>query len=137
MLRRDDDEAALEPLPSLTHLADLVARARAAGLPVELRVEGDAPELPAGIDLTAYRVVQEALSEALEAGGRQASVHLRYGERELVLHVTDAGATERRAGRGLLGVHERVALYGGELVAEQLGPRRHVVHARLPLESVR
>ena len=100
-------------------------------------MEGDAPELPAGIDLTAYRVVQEALAEALDAGGREASVHLRYGERELALHVTDAGATERPAGRGLLGVHERVALYGGELVAEQLGPRRHVVHARLPLEGVR
>ena len=137
VLRREDDVAALEPLPSLAHLADLVARARAAGLPVELRVEGDAPELPAGIDLTAYRVVQEALSEALEAGGRQASVHLRYGERELALHVTDAGAAERPEGRGLLGIHERVALYGGELVAEQLGPQRHVVHARLPLEAVR
>jgi signal transduction histidine kinase len=137
VLRREDDEAALEPLPPLPHLADLVARARAAGLPVELRVEGDAPELPAGIDLTAYRVVQEALGEALEAGGREASVHLRYGERELALDVADAGAEERPEGRGLLGIHERVALYGGELVAEQLGPRRHVVHARLPLEAVR
>ena len=137
VLRRDDDAAALEPLPSLTHVADLVARARAAGLPVELHVEGDVPELPAGIDLTAYRVVQEALTEALEAGGREASVHLRFGERELLLNVTDAGPTERPPGRGLLGIHERVALYGGELVAEQLGPRRHVVHARLPLEGVR
>ena len=138
VLRRDDDEAALEPLPSLAHLADLVARARAAGLPVELRVEGDAPELPAGIDLTAYRVVQQALTEALEAGGgRRASVHLRYGERELLLDVTDAGANARPAGRGLLGVHERVSLYGGELVAEQLATGGHTVRARLPLESVR
>lgn len=138
VLRRDDDAAALEPLPSLTHLEDLVARARAAGLPVELRVEGDAAELPAGIDLTAYRVVQEALDEALEAGGeRRASVHLRYGERELLLDVTDAGANAHGDGRRLLGVHERVALYGGVLVAEQLGTGGHAVRARLPLESAR
>jgi signal transduction histidine kinase len=134
VLRREDDEAALEPLPSLTHLADLVARARAAGLPVELRVEGDAPELPAGIDLTAYRVVQEALGEALEAGGdRRASVHLRYGERELLLDVTDAGATARREGRGPARRPERVALYGGELLAEQLGAGGHAVRAGLPV----
>jgi len=138
VLRRDDDTAALEPLPSLTHLADLVERARAAGLPVELRVEGEPPELPAGIDLTAYRVVQEALNEALDAGGeRRASVHLRYGERELLLDVTDAGASARREGRGLLGVRERVALYGGELLAEQLASGGRAVRARLPLEGVR
>jgi signal transduction histidine kinase len=138
VLRREDDAAALEPLPSLTHLADLVERARAAGLAVDLRVEGGAPELPAGIDLTAYRVVQEALGEALEAGGeRRASVHLRYGERELLLDVTDAGASARDEGRGLLGVRERVALYGGQLLEEQLGSGGRAVRARLPLEGVR
>jgi signal transduction histidine kinase len=138
VLRREDDAAALEPLPSLTHLADLIARTRASGLPVELRVEGEPPELPAGLDLTAYRVVQEALAEALEAGGgRRASVHLRYGERELLLDVTDAGSNAHGDGRRLLGVHERVALYGGELVAEQLGTGGHAVRARLPLERAR
>jgi signal transduction histidine kinase len=138
VLRREDDVAALEPLPSLTHLDDLVARTRASGMAVDLHVEGDAPALPAGLDLTAYRVVQEALAEALQAGGgRHATVRLRYGERELLLDVTDAGASARREGRGLLGVHERVALYGGELVAESLGTGGHAVRARLPLERAR
>lgn len=138
VLRREDDAAALEPLPSLTHLAELVARTRAAGLPVELSVEGEPPELPAGIDLTAYRVVQEALAEAQSAGGgSSASVRLRYDERELLLDVTDDGADARGRSRALLGIHERVALYGGELVAEPLGAGGHAVRARLPLERAR
>jgi signal transduction histidine kinase len=138
VLRREDDAAALEPLPSLSHLTELVARMRAAGLPVELHVEGEPPVLPAGLDLTAYRVVQEALAEAQAAGGgRSATVRLRYGERELLLDVTDDGADGRGAGRGLLGIHERVALYGGELVAEPLGASGHSVRARLPLERAR
>jgi signal transduction histidine kinase len=138
VLRREDDAAALEPLPSLSHLEELVARVRAAGLPVELTVEGDAPVPPAGLDLTAYRVVQEALEEARAAGGeRRATVRLRYGERELLLDVTDDGADGRRTARGLLGIHERVALYGGELVAEPLGAGGHSVRARLPLERAR
>jgi signal transduction histidine kinase len=138
VLRREDDEAALEPLPSLSHLAELVARMRASGLPVELSVEGEPPVLPAGLDLTAYRVVQEALAEALAAGaGRSATVRLRYGERELLLDVTDDGADARAAARGLLGIHERVALYGGELVAEPIGGGGHAVRARLPLERAR
>jgi signal transduction histidine kinase len=107
---------------------------RAAGLPVELTVEGEPPELPAGLDLTAYRVVQEALTEAVASGGgRSATVRLRYGERELLLDVVDDGP----GARGLLGIHERVALYGGELVAEPLGAGGHAVRARLPLERAR
>jgi signal transduction histidine kinase len=138
VLRREDDEAALEPLPSLSHLAELVARMRAAGLPVELSVEGEPPVLPAGLDLTAYRVVQEALEEARAAGGeRTATVRLRYGERELLLDVTDDGVDGLGERRGLLGIHERVALYGGELVAEPLGAGGHSVRARLPLERAR
>ena len=138
VLRREDDEAALEPLPSLTHLEELVARMCAAGLPVELTVEGEPPVLSAGLDLTAYRVVQEALEEARAAGGeRRATVRLRYGERELLLDVTDDGAGAPRTARGLLGIHERVALYGGELVAEPLGAGGRSVRARLPLERAR
>ena len=64
-------------------------------------------------------------------------MRLRYGERELLLDVTDDGADGRRAARGLLGIHERVALYGGELVAEPLGAGGHAVRARLPLERAR
>src|SRR3954451_2679499 len=75
VLRRDDEELALAPQPSLAHVRDLVARAGAAGLPVTLEVEGEAAELPAGVDLTAYRVIQEALGGALAApDARRATV---------------------------------------------------------------
>jgi signal transduction histidine kinase len=132
VLRREQDGATLEPLPSLAHLADLVERVRAAGLPVELRVDGEAAALPAGVDVTAYRVVQEALGDALDAGDAgRATVRLAFAERELTLEVSDAGAVPRADPRRLLGIRERVALYGGDLVTEARG---HRVRARLPLE---
>jgi signal transduction histidine kinase len=128
VLRRDDEDIAFAPQPSLAHLADLVARLRAGGLPVALEVEGSAQPLPAGVDLTAYRVIQEALGDAFGASaGRHATVRLRYGAEELTLEVVDDGAPAPE--RALLGMHERVALYGGELVTAG-----HAVRARLPLE---
>ena len=137
VLRHEDAELALAPLPSLAHVADLVARVRASGLPVELDVEGEHGPLPAGVDLTAYRVVQEALAAALEAADRRsAEVHVRYGEGELGLEVTDVGDAPPDGERALLGMHERVALYGGELVAEPVDPAGYAVRARLPLEAV-
>jgi signal transduction histidine kinase len=137
VLRRDDEELALAPQPSLTHIRDLVARARAAGLPVELAVEGEHGPLPAGVDLTAYRVIQEALDGALEApDDRRATVRLRYGETHVALEVTDAGDARPGPERRLLGVRERVALYGGELVAEPTDGSGYAVRARLPLERV-
>jgi signal transduction histidine kinase len=108
---------------------------RASGLPVELEVEGDETPLSAGVDLTAYRVVQEALGGALEApDARRAFVRLRYADGEVVLEVSDVGDTapERR----LLGIHERVALYGGDMVAERVAGSGYAVRARLPLERV-
>jgi signal transduction histidine kinase len=137
VLRREDEELALAPLPSLAHVGDLVARARAAGLPVELRVEGVERPLPAGVDLTAYRVVQEALGGVLEArDARSASVWLRYGEEEVALAVDDAGEAAPGEERRLLGMRERVALYGGELMAEPRGSAGFAVRARLPAEPV-
>jgi signal transduction histidine kinase len=137
VLRRDDEELALAPQPSLTHIRDLVARARAAGLPVELEVEGEHGPLPAGVDLTAYRVIQEALDGALEAPDeRRATVRLRYDETHVALEVTDAGDARPGPERRLLGVRERVALYGGELVAEPTDGSGYAVRARLPLERV-
>ena len=136
VLRHEDAELALAPQPSLVHVADLVARMRASGLPVELDVEGEHGPLPAGVDLTAYRVVQEALAAALEATDpRSAEVHVRYGESELGLEVTDVGEAPPDGERALLGMHERVALYGGELVAEPVAPAGYAVRARLPLEA--
>jgi signal transduction histidine kinase len=135
VLRHEDAELALAPQPSLAHVADLIARVRASGLPVRLDVEGERAPLPAGIDLTAYRVVQEALAGALEAADpRSAEVHVRYGEGELGLEVTDVGEAPPDGERALLGMHERVALYGGELVAEPVDGSGYAVRARLPLE---
>jgi signal transduction histidine kinase len=137
VLRRDDEELALAPQPSLAHLRGLVARMRAAGLAVELEVEGEQAELPAGLDLTAYRVIQEALDGALAAPDpRRATVRLRYRDAEIALDVTDVGDVRPAAERPLLGVRERVAIYGGELVAEPVDASGYAVRARLPLERV-
>jgi signal transduction histidine kinase len=137
VLRREDEELALAPQPSLAHLADLIARVQRSGLAVELAVEGKRGELPAGVDLTAYRVVQEALGGALEAPGeRRASVHVRYGADEVQLEVTDVGDADGDGERPLLGMRERVALYGGDLVAAPVNGSGFAVRARLPLEPV-
>ena len=131
VLRREDEEIALAPQPSLRHVGSLVRKIEAAGLPVELAVEGDEHDLPIGIDLTAYRVVQEALGGALEHGhAGRARVKLRYGPDQVELEVADDGTAPERP---LLGIRERVALSGGRL---QAGARRdggHVVRAQLPL----
>lgn len=131
VLRREDEELALAPQPSLRHLSSLVARVRAAGLPVDLEVEGDSRELPAGVDLTAYRVVQEALRGALEQGrAGHAGVRLRYGDDHIVVRVDDDGVL---APRELPGVRERVTFYGGQLRAGARRDGGHGVRARLPL----
>jgi signal transduction histidine kinase len=133
VLRREDEELALAPQPSLRHVGSLVGRVRAAGLPVDLTVEGDARELPAGVDLTAYRVVQSALKAAIEQGGAgHADVRLRYAGDQVLLEVGDDGPS---ADRPLPGVPERVALYGGQLRSVPRHGGGHLVRARLPLEA--
>jgi signal transduction histidine kinase len=134
VLRREDEELALAPQPSLRHVNSLVGRVRAAGLPVELTVEGDEVELPAGVDLTAYRVVQGALKAALEQGGAgHAAVRLRFDADHVLLEVGDDGPGFERA---LPGVPERVALYGGQLrSAARRDGGGHLVRARLPVEG--
>ncbi len=127
VLRRDDEELALAPQPSLAHVRDLVARVRAAGVAVDLEVEGEQAPLPAGVDLTAYRVIQEAL-DAPDA--RRATVRLRYADDQVALEVTDLGDARPE----LLGIRERVAIYGGDLVAEPVAGSGYAVRARLPLE---
>jgi signal transduction histidine kinase len=131
VLRREDEELALAPQPSLRHVGSLVQRVQAAGLPVELAIEGDARELPIGIDLTAYRVVQEALGGALEHGhAGLARVKLSYGADHVELEVADDGGAPSRP---LLGIRERVTLSGGTLRAGARRDGGHVVRARLPL----
>jgi signal transduction histidine kinase len=135
----------LSPQPGLAQLQPLIDRVAAAGLPVELRVGGVPRALPPGLDLAAYRVVQEALTNVLKHAGKpRTTVRLDYAETELVAEIADAGrpipaagpavSTVPGSGRGLLGLRERIALYGGELDA---GPRPGggwLVRARLPVE---
>jgi signal transduction histidine kinase len=131
VLRREDEELALAPQPSLRHVNSLVRRVEAAGLPVEIDIEGEQRELPIGIDLTAYRVVQEALGGALEHGhAGRARVQLRYGDGHVELVVSDDGTVPDRP---LLGIRERVTLSGGQLRAGARRDGGHVVRARLPL----
>ncbi|HXM57837.1 MAG TPA: histidine kinase [Candidatus Dormibacteraeota bacterium] len=141
LLAGPSDEAAVEGQPGLDQLEALVTRVRGAGLPVELRVEGHRRPLPSGLDLSAYRVVQEALTNVLKhARGARAEVVARFEERELRLEVVDSGGMAAPdaagAGRGLVGMRERVAACGGELDA---GPRPEggfAVRARLPISEV-
>jgi signal transduction histidine kinase len=141
MLRRDDEEIALAPQPSLRYLDALAAQVREAGLPVDLSVEGESTELPPGVDLSAYRIVQEALTNALKhAGPATARVVVCYRENDLELEIADTGAGASASdgeGHGLAGMRERVSLYGGKIEA---GPRDgggFAVRARLPLDSDR
>jgi signal transduction histidine kinase len=119
MLRGDDADE-LAPQPSLAAVPALVDGLRNAGFPVELQVDGERRELPVGIELSAYRVIQEGLTNALKHAGRaHVRVHVRYGPGSLELEIVDDGtgspALLPRGGHGLAGIQERVALYGGEL----------------------
>ena len=131
VLRKEDEELALAPQPSLAHVDALVRRAEAAGLPVRLSVSGAVRPLPAGVDLTAYRLVQEALAAARDAGkAGRAEVRIEYGDGDVRVDVADDGVPH---GRRLLGMRERVAVYGGELAAAPEADGGWRVSARLPL----
>jgi signal transduction histidine kinase len=138
ILRRDEREPALRPQPGLADLQELAAQAERAGLPVELIFEGAPARLPAGLDLAAYRIVQEALTNTRKhAGPARARVAVRYAPEALELEITDDGrpAANGGSGHGLIGMRERVALYGGQLDA---GPRPQggfTIHAHLPLQA--
>jgi signal transduction histidine kinase len=121
---RGEAVASREPQPSLADLDRLAEKMREAGLAVNVSIEGDRRELPAALELSAYRIVQEGLTNALKhAGPASARVVVRYGEEELQIEVADDGsATTNGYGsrRGLAGIGERVAIFGGHLDA---GPR--------------
>jgi signal transduction histidine kinase len=137
VLRRPEEGPALAPQPSLEHLERLVEQAREAGLSVELRVEGDRQPLPAGIDLTAYRLVQEGLTNAIKhARADQAQVVVRYGDGDLEVTVSDDGrgaGSGDGGGHGLVGMRERVAVYGGELEAGPQAEGGYLLRAKLPV----
>ena len=137
MLRSDNGDP-LAPQPRLDDLPTLVSQVREAGLPVEFEVEGERRELPVGIELSAYRIVQEALTNALKhAGDAHASVHVRYGTDSLELEIVDDGAgvptTVASGGHGLVGMRERVALYGGKLDAGRRPSGGFAVRVLLPI----
>ncbi|MDX6476347.1 MAG: hypothetical protein QOH95_1858 [Gaiellaceae bacterium] len=135
----EEAPAALAPQPGLQHLERLIAQVEEAGLPVTLRVEGDRPELSPGVDLSAYRIVQEGLTNALKhAKGAHAEVVVRYIDTSVELEIADDGPGVPGGdgmGHGLVGMRERVALYGGTIEA---GPRDgggFVLRAQLPVEG--
>jgi signal transduction histidine kinase len=137
MLRSDAGDP-LAPEPGLADVSLLVDQVREAGLPVDLTIEGARHELPLGIELSAYRIIQEALTNALKhAGDARASVLIRYGEDSLELEISDDGAGEpapvASGGHGLVGMKERVALYGGRIDAGRRPGRGFAVRVRLPI----
>lgn len=148
----EPDGVDLSPQPSLSRLGPLVDRIAFAGLPVEMRVSGEPRPLPTGIDVTAYRIIQEGLTNALKHGdGAKAEVTVRYADHYLRVEVLNSGPSvlsgggvpaRKEAGqgqadgtrRGLLGLRERVAVYGGDLDARRRLGGGYRVRARIPLD---
>jgi signal transduction histidine kinase len=150
VLREDADPAddaqggPLSPSPRLRDADALLAQVRAAGVDVDLTVEGEARDLPASVDLAVYRVLQEALTNIIRhVGPTRAEAKLRYGTHDLLLEVVDTGNRQKPdartladagAGRGLLGMRERVGAFGGDLEAGPCG-NGFLVRARIPVEA--
>jgi signal transduction histidine kinase len=136
-MRQDGDDLELAPQPGLDSVGTLVADVERAGLPVTLHVEGEATSLPRAIDLSAYRIVQEALTNALKhARARRADVTLRYAPDALRIEVRDdgvGGGASNGPGYGLIGVRERVKIYGGTLTAGTAPGGGFVLDATLPI----
>ena len=139
MLRDQDEAMALAPQPTLKELDRLVQQVQASGLPVVVTIEGEPRDLPPGVDLSAYRIVQEALTNALmHAGPARARVLLRYGSDDLELEIADDGTGTGDAsgsGYGLVGMRERVSVYGGELQAGRQPGGGYALRVRLPVRS--
>jgi signal transduction histidine kinase len=139
MLRRNGEQEDLAPQPSLDQIDFLVEQIERAGLPVKLDIQGEPVPLPAGVDLCAYRVVQEGLTNALKhAGPAQAEVLLRYTAVGLDVEVRDDGSgvpdpNGDGAGHGLIGMRERVALYGGQIQAGPRDGRGFEISVHIPL----
>jgi signal transduction histidine kinase len=140
-MRRDGDEVELVPQPGLDGLDSLREEIGRAGLPVELHVDGEPYPLPRGIDLSVYRIVQEGLTNALKhARATKADVTVRYRPGEVQLEVRDNGvgsSTTDGLGHGLVGIRERVKIYGGEMTAEAANAGGFVLSTRLPLTTDR
>ena len=141
ILREQDERAPRSPTSTLARLDDLVAQASAAGIEVRTEVEGAARPLPFGVDVAAYRIVQEALTNVTRhAAGATATVRVSYGERDLTVQIDDDGGTSSAqgtvgSGKGIVGMRERVAALGGELEAGRRPGGGYTVRARFPLDG--
>ena len=138
-MRSEGDGADLTPQPGVDSLDSLVEQVARAGLPVLLHVDGERFPLPRAIDLSAYRIVQEGLTNTLKhAAATRADVTLGYAPEELCIEVRDDGRGSTMSdgrGRGLVGVRERVKIYGGEMAAETQSEGGFVLRARLPIRE--
>jgi signal transduction histidine kinase len=140
-MREDDAPPELAPHPGLDDLDRLVRDVRAAGLDVRLEVRGDPVPLPRGLDLSAYRILQEALTNSLKhSGADHAEVTVEYAPDQLCLQVRDHGRSVERVqvpagggGHGLVGIRERVKLFGGDLTTGPVPGGGFLLRARLPL----
>jgi signal transduction histidine kinase len=135
----DEVEVELAPQPSLAGLGELVEIVRRGGLETQLLIEGTPRPLPEGVELSTYRIVQEALTNTLKhAHAEHAIVRVRYAADAIEVEVTDdgVGAPAPNAGRGLVGMRERVALFGGDLLTGARPGGGFAVHARMPAEAL-
>ena len=136
-MRRNGDGVDLTPQPGLDNLEALADEVGRAGLPVRLHVEGDRFPLPRAVDLSAYRIVQEGLTNSLKhAQASQADVTVRYAPEEVRIEVRDDGVGTTKSdglGHGLVGMRERVKIFGGELAAGAGADGGFVLSTRLPL----
>lgn len=140
ILRTPDEQPTTHPQPGLAGLDSLIAQVAEAGVTVQCVIEGEPRPLPPGVDLSAYRIIQEALTNTIKhAGAAQASVLLRYGSTSIDIEVLDDGrggrASVNGSGHGLIGMRERVTLHGGELSTAPRADGGYAVVARLPLQS--
>jgi signal transduction histidine kinase len=142
VLRTDDDRGGpVTPAPGLHDLPVLVAQVAEAGLAVDLRTEGEPRAVSPGVGLAAYRIVQEALTNVIKhAGPAHASVLVRYTDQDVTVEIRDDGHAGRSGmvtgGQGLVGMRERAAVHGGELIAEPAAGGGFRVRARLPLGGI-
>lgn len=141
ILRQKDDQALRSPISTLARLDDLISQASAAGLEVRSETNGIVRPVPFGIDVAAFRILQEALTNvARHAGAASVSVRVSYGDRDLVVQVDDNGAGGREGGtagggKGIVGMRERAAALGGDVEAGPRSDGGFRVRARLPLDG--
>lgn len=138
MLRRDESRGDIAPIPALSRLTDLIEEVKRTGLAISLDMTGRARPLPQGLELSAYRIIQEALTNTRRHGGGKVAVSVAYCQTalELTIHDDGAGAPGHpEPGHGIIGMRERVSLHGGELYVGNDDAGGFVVRASLPIEE--